>query len=68
MKINKIMEGPRDGEVTCPACFMRFRPGREEDKAKCPGCGMVWRIPLPYDRRAGGRGADRETSQTGDKI
>jgi uncharacterized Zn-finger protein len=68
MKINKIMEGPRKAEVTCPACFMRFWSWRREDKVKCPGCGMVWRIPLPYDRRAGGRGLDRETSPTGDKI
>ena len=68
MKINKIMEGPRKAEVRCPACFMRFWPRKGADKAKCPGCGMVWRMPLPYDRTAGGRGADRETSQTGDKI
>ena len=68
MKINKSMERLRKAEVTCPACFMRFWPRQGEDKAKCPGCGMVWRITLPYDRRAGGRGGDRETSQTGDKL
>ena len=68
MKINKIMEGPRDGEVRCLACFMRFWPRQGEEKAKCPGCGMVWRMPLPYDRRAGGRGPDRETSPAGDKL
>jgi len=68
MKINKIMEGPRKVEVTCPACFMRFRPKQEAEKAKCPGCGIVSKIPLPYHRRAGGRGADREICPTGDKI
>jgi len=68
MKINKSMEGQRKAEVTCPACFMRFRPRQGEDKAKCPGCGMVWRIPLPHYRTAKGRGSDRETCPTGDKI
>jgi predicted RNA-binding Zn-ribbon protein involved in translation (DUF1610 family) len=68
MKINKIMEGPRKAEVTCPACFMQFWPGQGEDKAKCPGCGMVWRIPLPYHRTTKVRGPDWETYPTGDKI
>ena len=26
MKINKVMEGPRDGEIRCQACSIRFRP------------------------------------------
>jgi len=68
MKINKSMEGRRRAEVTCPACFMRLRPKQEAEKAKCPGCGMVLRMPLPYDRTAGGRGADREICPTGDKL
>ena len=68
MKISKIMEGPRKAEVTCPACFMRFWPRQGAEKAKCPGCGMVWRIPLPYHRTAKGSGPDRETYPTGDKL
>jgi predicted RNA-binding Zn-ribbon protein involved in translation (DUF1610 family) len=60
------MEGPRKEEVTCPACFMRFSPAQGEDKAKCPGCGMVWRIPLSHDGRGGGD--DREINPAVDKL
>jgi hypothetical protein len=62
------MGKPRDVEVRCIACFTRFRIKEGVKKAKCPGCGIVWRIPLPCDGGAGGRGADREICPTGDKI
>lgn len=68
MKINKIMEGPRNGEVRCPACFMRFWPKQGAEKAKCPGCGIEWRISRPYPRAAKVRGPNWETYPTGDKI
>ncbi len=68
MKINKIMEGPRYGEVSCPACFMRFWPRHGAEKAKCPGCGIEWRISWPHPGTTRGRGPNRETYPTGDKI
>jgi hypothetical protein len=36
MKISKVMEGPRDGEVRCLTCFERFRPAEGAERAKCP--------------------------------
>ncbi len=56
MKINKIMEGPRDGEVRCLACFTRFRPKQGSEEAKCPNCGIEWRISWPYPKTAKVRG------------
>ena len=38
MKIKKVMEGPRDGEVRCLTCFERFRPAEGAERAKCPQC------------------------------
>jgi rRNA maturation endonuclease Nob1 len=52
MKIKKVMEGPRDGEIRCLACFTRFRPKRGVDRAACPSCGMQWRISGPYPKTA----------------
>jgi len=52
MKIKKVMEGPRDGEIRCLGCFTRFRPKRGTDKAACPNCGMQWRISWPYPKTA----------------
>ncbi len=52
MKSNKIMEGPRDGEVRCLQCFARFRPELSADRAKCPKCGVEWRISWPYPKTA----------------
>ncbi|MFH1976113.1 MAG: hypothetical protein ABIJ52_11225 [Pseudomonadota bacterium] len=68
MKINKIMEGLRKAEVTCPACFMRFWPKRGARKAKCPGCGIEWRISWPCPGTAKGKGSNWENYPTGDKI
>jgi len=68
MKINKIMEGPRNVEVRCPACFMRFSPRQGAEKAKCPGCGIEWGISWPYPGTAMIRGPGWETFPTGDKI
>jgi hypothetical protein len=56
MKINKVMEGPRDGEVRCLTCFERFRPSEGSDRAKCPKCGVEWRISWPYPKTARVRG------------
>ena len=42
MKIKKVMEGPRDGEIRCQACFTRFRPKLGTGRAKCPHCGIEW--------------------------
>jgi hypothetical protein len=52
MKIKKVMEGPRDGEIRCLACFTRFRPKRGVDRAACPSCEMQWRISWPYPKTA----------------
>jgi uncharacterized protein (UPF0212 family) len=48
MKFNKVMEGPRDGEIRCQACFTRFRPKLGAGRAKCPHCGAEWRLSWPY--------------------
>ncbi|UCE52721.1 MAG: hypothetical protein JSV31_26275 [Desulfobacterales bacterium] len=56
MKINKVMEGPRDGEVRCQACFTRFRPNLGAERAKCPDCGVEWRLSWPYPKTARVRG------------
>jgi hypothetical protein len=56
MKINKVMEGPRDGEVRCLACFTRFRPKQGDEEAKCPKCEIEWRISWPYPKTAKIRG------------
>ena len=64
MKINKIMEGPRDGEVRCQACFTRFRPELGAESADCPKCGIVWRISWPYPKTAKVRGPVWDTYPT----
>ena len=46
MKIKKVMEGPRDGEIRCLA----FRPKRGIDRAGLPSCGIQWRISWPYPK------------------
>jgi predicted RNA-binding Zn-ribbon protein involved in translation (DUF1610 family) len=56
MKINKVMEGARDGEVRCLTCFERFRPAVGAERAKCPKCGIEWRISWPYPKTARVRG------------
>ncbi len=56
MKTKKIMEGPRDGEVRCLACFTRFRPLPGASSAECPRCGIRWRISWPYPKMAKVRG------------
>ena len=56
MKINKVMEGPRDGEIRCQACFTRFRPKLGAGRAKCPHCGVEWRLSWPYPKTARFRG------------
>ena len=56
MKIGKVMEGPRDGEVRCLTCFERFRPAEGAERAKCPKCGIEWRISWPYPKTARVRG------------
>jgi hypothetical protein len=48
MKIKKVMEGPRDGEIRCLACFTRFRPTQ-------------WRISWPYPKTARLQGPVWET-------
>lgn len=66
MKMIKIMEGSRGGEVRCLACFMRFWPKRGARKAKCPGCGIEWRISWTFPRII--NGPNWENYPTGDKI
>ena len=61
MKIKKVMEGPRDGEIRCLTCFTRFRPIAGVERAKCPGCGIEWRISWPYPKTAKIRGPVWET-------
>ena len=56
MKTNKVMEGPRDGEVRCQACSSRFKPGLGAERAKCPDCGIEWRLSWPYPKTARIRG------------
>jgi predicted RNA-binding Zn-ribbon protein involved in translation (DUF1610 family) len=68
MQISKIMEGALEGEVQCIACLTRFWPGQGAEKAKCPGCGIEWRIPRLNMRAARVRGPNWETCPTGDKI
>ncbi|MBU1181870.1 MAG: hypothetical protein KKE00_13255 [Proteobacteria bacterium] len=68
MKTIKIMEGSRGGEVRCLACFMRFWPRKGTERAKCPGCGVEWKISWSYPRTAKIRGSGWETYPTGDKI
>ena len=64
MKINKVMEGPRDGEVRCHACFTRFRPKPGATQAKCPKCEIEWRISWPYPKTAKVRGPVWQTYPT----
>ncbi|UCG99821.1 MAG: hypothetical protein JSU78_05120 [Deltaproteobacteria bacterium] len=61
MKIRKVMEGPRDGEIRCLACFTRFRPKSSVDRVKCPSCGTQWRISWPYPKTARLQGPVWET-------
>lgn len=61
MKIKKVMQGPRDGEVRCQACFTRFRPKPAAGRAKCPDCGVEWRLSWPYPKTAKIRGPVWET-------
>ncbi|MFB0520612.1 MAG: hypothetical protein ACETWD_04175 [Desulfatiglandales bacterium] len=61
MKIKKVMEGARDGEIRCLACFTRFRPKRSVDRAACPSCGVQWRISWPYPKTARLQGPVWET-------
>jgi predicted RNA-binding Zn-ribbon protein involved in translation (DUF1610 family) len=68
MEKDRVMTETQEDEVECIACLTKFRPALKRGKVKCPGCGIVWRIPLPHGRRAGSRGADRETNPTGDKL
>ena len=68
MQISKIMAGAREGEVQCIACLTRFWPEQGAERAKCPGCGVEWRISLLYSRTAKIRGPGWETNPTGDKI
>ena len=56
MKIKKVMQGPRDGEIRCQACFTRFRPDLGAKLAKCPECHIEWRISWPYPKTAKIRG------------
>ena len=67
MQISKITEGAREGEVQCIACLTRFWPVLGAERAKCPGCGVEWRISWP-PRTAKIRDPGRETYPTGDKI
>lgn len=64
MKIKKAMEGPRDGEIRCIACFTRFRPTPGINITKCPGCGIDWRISWPYPKIAKIRGPVWKTYPT----
>jgi len=68
MQTGKIMEGVREGEVQCIACLTKFWPGQGAERAKCPGCGVEWRISWPYARTARIRGHGWETYPTGDKL
>lgn len=61
MKIGKIMQGPRDGEVRCLSCFARFWPEPGAERASCPSCGLEWRISWPYPKTAKIRGPVWET-------
>ena len=36
MKISKVMEGQRDGEVRCLTCFESFRPAEGAERTTCP--------------------------------
>ncbi len=65
MKINKVMEGPRDGEVRCLTCFTRFRPKIGAERTKCPKCGIEWRLSWPYPKTAKVRGPVWETYPVG---
>jgi len=65
MKTNKIMEGPRDGEIRCQACFTRFRPKPGAERAKCPKCDIEWRLSWPYPKTAKVRGPVWSTYPTG---
>ncbi len=56
MKIGKIMEGPRDGEVRCLSCFTRFWPQPGAEQSSCPNCAIEWRISWPYPKTAKIRG------------
>lgn len=56
MKTKKVMQGPRDGEIRCQACFTRFRPESGAKQAKCPECSIEWRISWPYPKTAKIRG------------
>ncbi|MHC4931030.1 MAG: hypothetical protein ACYTGV_02420 [Planctomycetota bacterium] len=38
----------REGEVRCLNCFGRFRPPSRAERARCPTCGIEWRISYPY--------------------
>jgi DNA-directed RNA polymerase subunit RPC12/RpoP len=68
MKISRIMERPLEEEARCLACLTRFWPKQGAEKAKCPGCGVEWRISWPYPRTAKIGGPGWETYPTGDKI
>lgn len=68
MKIIKINEGAREEEVQCVACSTRFWLKKGLKKAKCPGCGVEWKISWSYPRAAKTRGSVWETYPTGDKI
>ena len=65
MKINKVLEGPRDGEVRCLKCFARFRPEIGADRTTCRECGTQWRLSWPYPKTARIRGPVWETYALG---